>query len=213
MSFLREKAYDLFTSHLLARDITPGQIVSQRELVELTGMSLGAIREMIPRLEADGLVRTVPNRGILVAQVDLELVHNAFQLRLILEREAVAHFATTASGEEIERMRAEFSAVREEALKNLTPELLSRAQQMDWAMHDTMIDGLGNELVSNIYRVNQIKIRLIRHADTRLLPELLVSVMNEHLAILDALGARDVDAAVRAMQTHIQSAKRRALQI
>ena len=213
MSFLREKAYDLFTSHLLARDITPGQIVSQRELVELTGMSLGAIREMIPRLEADGLVRTVPNRGILVAQVDLDLVHNAFQLRLILEREAVAHFTTTASGEEIERMRAEFSAVREEALKNVTPELLSRAQQMDWAMHDTMIDGLGNELVSNIYRVNQIKIRLIRHADTRLLPELLVSVMNEHLAILDALGARDVDAAVRAMQTHIKSAKRRALQI
>ena len=213
MSFLREKAYDRFTSHLLARDITPGQIVSQRELVELTGMSLGAIREMIPRLEADGLVRTVPNRGILVAQVDLDLVHNAFQLRLILEREAVAHFTTTASGEEIERMRAEFSAVREEALKNVTPELLSRAQQMDWAMHDTMIDGLGNELVSNIYRVNQIKIRLIRHADTRLLPELLVSVMNEHLAILDALGARDADAAVRAMQTHIKSAKRRALQI
>ncbi len=135
-------------------------------------------------------------------------------MRELDARGAVASLGhSRASGEEIERMRAEFSAVREEALKNLTPELLSRAQQMDWAMHDTMIDGLGNELVSNIYRVNQIKIRLIRHADTRLLPELLVSVMNEHLAILDALGARDVDAAVRAMQTHIQSAKRRALQI
>ncbi len=213
MSLLRQKAYDRFTSHLLARDIAPGQIVSQRELVELTGMSLGAIREMIPRLEADGLVRTVPNRGILVAQVDLDLVHNAFQLRLILERAAVAHFAMTASIEEIERMRAEFSAVREQALTCVLPDLLSRAQEMDWAMHDTMIDCLDNELVSNTYRVNQIKIRLIRQADTRLLPELLVSVMDEHLAILDALGARDADAAVRAMQAHIDSAKRRALQL
>ncbi len=213
MTLLRQKAYDRFTSHLLARDITPGQIVSQRELVNLTGMPLGAIREMIPRLEADGLVRTVPNRGLLVAQVDIELVHNAFQLRLILEREAVSHFATTARTEDIERMRAEFSTVRDEALKDVTPELLSRAQQMDWAMHDTMIDSLHNELVSNIYRVNQIKIRLIRQEDTRLLPELMVSVMNEHLAILDALGARNADAAVRAMSDHIDSAKRRALQL
>lgn len=213
MSLLRQKAYDRFTSHLLARDITPGQIVSQRELVELTGMSLGAIREMIPRLEADGLVRTVPNRGILVAQVDLDLVRNAFQLRHILEREAVAHFAKTASVEQIGRMRDEFSAVREEALQGVTPELLGRAQQLDWSMHDTMIDSLGNELVSNIYRVNQIKIRLIRQADTRLLPELLVSVMDEHLAILDALATRDADAAARAMHDHIDSARRRALQL
>lgn len=50
----RDHAYSNFTEKLLARDISPGQIVSQRELVELTGMPLGAIREMIPRLEADG---------------------------------------------------------------------------------------------------------------------------------------------------------------
>ena len=60
---LRDHAYSSFTEKLLSRDIQPGQIVSQRELVELTGMPLGAIREMIPRLEADGLIRTVPKRG------------------------------------------------------------------------------------------------------------------------------------------------------
>jgi DNA-binding GntR family transcriptional regulator len=31
---LREQAYASFTEHLLARDIRPGQFVSQRELVE-----------------------------------------------------------------------------------------------------------------------------------------------------------------------------------
>ena len=54
---LRERAYDAFTSHLLARDIRPGQFVSQRELVEVTGMPLGAIRELVPRLEVEGLVK------------------------------------------------------------------------------------------------------------------------------------------------------------
>ena len=34
-------------------------------------MSLGAIRELIPRLEADGLITTVPQRGMQIAHVDL----------------------------------------------------------------------------------------------------------------------------------------------
>ncbi|TIW63538.1 MAG: GntR family transcriptional regulator, partial [Mesorhizobium sp.] len=40
---LREKAYASFTRHLLARDLRPGQFVSQRELVAFTGLPLGAI--------------------------------------------------------------------------------------------------------------------------------------------------------------------------
>ena len=60
---LREKAYESFTRHLLARDVRPGQFVSQRRLVELTGLTLGAIRELIPRLEAEGLIKTVPRTG------------------------------------------------------------------------------------------------------------------------------------------------------
>ena len=92
----RDHAYSSFTEKLLAQDIAPGQIVSQRELVELTGMPLGAIREMIPRLEADGLIQTVPQRGLKVLSIDLELVRNAFQLRHIVEGEAVAVFCATA---------------------------------------------------------------------------------------------------------------------
>ena len=64
---LRDQAYQRFTRGLLEREIHAGQFVSQRELTEITGMPLGAIRELIPRLEADGLIRTVPQRGMQVA--------------------------------------------------------------------------------------------------------------------------------------------------
>ena len=93
---LREKAYHSFTRHLLAREIRAGQFVSQRELVEITGLPLGAIRELIPRLEAEGLVRTVPQRGMQIAHVDLNLIKDAFQFRLFLECQAVAIFAVDA---------------------------------------------------------------------------------------------------------------------
>jgi DNA-binding GntR family transcriptional regulator len=210
---LRARAYENFTARLLAREIQPGQFVSQRELVEITGMPLGAIREMIPRLEADGLIRTVPHRGLQIAHVDLDLIRNAFQLRLLLEREAVAHYARVAPAERVLAMRAEHLAVRAEAEAGVTADLVARAQHLDWQMHDVMIDALGNALISDIYRVNSIKIRLIRQEDTRMLPELVVSVMDEHLAILAALASGDAEAAVAAMTAHIESARRRAVRL
>ncbi|NNL72316.1 MAG: GntR family transcriptional regulator [Silicimonas sp.] len=208
---LRDHAYCSFTEKLLARDIQPGQFVSQRELVELTGMPLGAIREMIPRLEADGLIRTSPKRGLQVLTIDLDLIRNAFQLRRIIEGEAFAQFADAASDDDLARIRNEHAAIRDEAQRAVTPALLEQAQRLDWAFHDHVVDHMGNQIISDVHRVNAIKIRLIRNADTRLLPELVVSVMDEHMDIVAALLARDRAATVTAIHAHIDSAKRRAL--
>ena len=108
---LREKAYRSFTRHLLARDIRPGQFISQRELVALTGQPLGAIRELIPRLEAEGLIVTVPQRGMQVAHVDLNLIRNAFQFRLLMEREAVAAFTRDAGNDAVAALREAHEAI------------------------------------------------------------------------------------------------------
>lgn len=207
----RDHAYSSFTEKLLARDIEPGQIVSQRELVDLTGMPLGAIREMIPRLEADGLIKTVPKRGLQILTIDLELVRNAFQLRRIIEGEAVAVFCESAPKSDIASIAAEHRETRARAALGVTPDLLAHAQRIDWAFHDHVVDAMGNRIISDIHRVNAIKIRLIRNSDTRMLPELAVSVLDEHLSVIDALVARDTNRAVAAMHAHIDSAKRRAL--
>lgn len=208
---LRDDAYSSFTEKLLSRDIRPGQIVSQRELVDLTGLPLSAIREMIPRLEADGLIRTVPQRGLQVLTIDLELIRNAFQLRHIIEAEAFAVFCAQAPDDEVDRFARDHNAVRQAAQGRVTPDLLDRAQRMDWAFHDRVVDAMGNRIISDIYRVNAIKIRLIRNSDTRMLPELVESVMAEHLAVIRALQARDIDRTVAAIRAHIESARRRAL--
>ena len=208
---LRDTAYSNFTEKLLARDIQPGQIVSQRELVALTGMPLGAIREMIPRLEADGLIKTVPKRGLQVLSIDLELVRNAFQLRTIIEGEAIAQFCKTASDDQIAHLEREQQAIKTAAVAQISADVLHRAQQVDWAFHDQIIDAMGNAIISDIHWVNAIKIRLIRNDDTRMIPDLVVPVLKEHLAVLAALKKRDSDSAVRAIHFHINGAKRRAL--
>ena len=79
--------------------------MSQRKLAALTGLPLGAIREVIPRLEAEGLLVTTAARAA-IANVDVKLVRNAFQLRLILEREAATQFAATATDAQLDALEA-----------------------------------------------------------------------------------------------------------
>jgi len=208
---LREQAYDRFTRQLLTRELRPGQFVSQRELVALTGMKLGAIRELIPRLEAEGLIRTVPQRGMQIAHLDLHLIRDAYQFRLFLEGPATRLFVETAADEVLQALHARHLLVLERArAEGHSPELEALAQATDWGMHDQIIDALGNEIISKTYRVNSIKIRLIRDAATRI-DALVIPVMEEHLRIVERMLARDAAGAEAAMAAHIQHARNRAL--
>jgi DNA-binding GntR family transcriptional regulator len=208
---LRDKAYRAFTRRLLSQALKPGQFISQRELVDSTGFPLGAIRELIPRLEAEGLIRTIPQRGMQIAQVDLSLIQHAFQFRLFIEREAIAIFVTTATDAELARLRAAHEAILARALTGCDQRVVDDGQQVDWDFHDRIVDSLNNTNISNNYRVNAIKIRLIRQSLTRLASDLVGPVMRDHLNVLDALDRRVPDHAVAAISEHIERARRRAL--
>lgn len=210
---LREKAYASFTRHLLARDVRPGQFVSQRELVALTGLPLGAIRELVPRLEAEGLLSTIPQRGIQIAHIDLNLIKDAFQFRLFLEKEAVALFTLSASDALLARLRREHEDMLARGQQeDLAPETVEQAQAIDWNLHDTIIDSIGNEIIAKAYRVNSIKMRLINQERFRI-DGRVVPVMREHLAILAAIESREPQRAVEAIAEHINNARALALKV
>ncbi len=208
---LRDKAYRAFTRRLLSKALKPGQFISQRELVDVTGFPLGAVRELIPRLEAEGLIRTIPQRGMQIAQVDLSLIQEAFQFRLFIEREAIARFITTATDAQLARIRTAHEQVLARALSGMDDSVLDDGQLTDWQFHDEMVDSLKNSIISNNYRVNSIKIRLIRQSQTRLEGNLVVPVMRDHLKVLDALDQRVPERAIAALSHHIETARLRAL--
>ena len=66
---LREIAYNRFRQRLFTSHLRPGQFVSQRQLSELLDVPVGAVREALKRLEADGLVTVVAQRGVHVSDL------------------------------------------------------------------------------------------------------------------------------------------------
>ena len=134
---------------------------------------------------------TVPQRGLQIANVDVKLVRNAFQLRLTLEKEADRAIRGVGHRDQLDALEAAHRDVVKRAAKGVSPALLDAAQAVDWGLHDTMIDALGNEIISSIYRVNSLRIRLIRLDRVTLNAESLQPAMTEHLTLLAALRTRD----------------------
>ncbi len=209
---LRAQAYESFQQQIVNANIRPGQFISQRELMQLLGMPLGAVRELIPRLEAEGLLKTVPQRGLQVAHVDLKLINNAFQLRRLLEREAALRFVTVVSDRDLAAIeQAHLGIVKRARKAAIDDNLLKDATTVDWGLHDLMIDTLGNELISEVYRINSLRVRLIKLEGSTLSPDVLIPAMEEHLWFIDALKRRDAQAVVERLSHHIESAHRRVL--
>ena len=209
---LRTLAYQAFSQQIVMGRLRPGQFISQRELVRLLEIPLGAVREMIPRLEAARLIVTVPQRGLQVAHVDLKLIRNAFQVRSMIEREAVSRFVRHVTDEELDAIEQQHRAVFKRASSGKPdPTLDADAQAVDWGLHERMVDSMGNEILSEIYRVNSLHVRMIRLDAEQVLPMRVLPAMQEHLRFLEILRKRDEAGAQRAIAEHIENSRQRVL--
>ena len=81
--------------------------------------------------------------------------------------------------------------------------------QAVWA--ELMIDALGNELISDAYRINSLRVRLIRLEPSMLSDEVLLPAMEEHLWFIEALKRREPNEVARRITHHVESAHRRVL--
>jgi DNA-binding GntR family transcriptional regulator len=198
------------------RALKAGQMISQRELVSLTGLPLGAIRELIPRLEAEGLIRTIPQRGMSIAEVDPKLIKDAFEFRLFLEIQAVKYFTKHASdkvvGELLNETKKIIALCEVEGSSDITnSNLIADAQTVDWKLHEQIIKTLDNKIIIDAYRVNAIKIRLIKLEQTSITQANVISTMKEHLDIINAVQLRNSAEAEIKIVEHIKNARFRAL--
>jgi len=208
----RLEAYEKFHERLASGELRAGQFVTQKELAALIGVPLGSAREAIQRLEFESLLRVYPQRGIQVTEATVQLIREAFGLRLTLEKEAARKFAINAPDAVISELRDATAAIIDRCSGEISPNLQSEAVEADWALHDSIVDHMENSIFSEVYRVNAARIRLVRGTGNRLRLERIVPALSEHLVILDACKERNADAAAAAVEAHISNSLRISLE-
>jgi len=212
-AFMTKKrlAYDLIKEKIFARVLKPGQFVTQAELANLLGVSIGPLREAIQQLMWEELVLVIPQRGIQIAQTNIKQVREAFQLRKILEKEAVRNFIKNASDEKVSVLENAIDEIvkRSQAAKE-DDSLLIDVLNVDFGFHETIIDELKNDLISQVFKRNFDKIRIawIESAYTH---EIVDPAMKEHLLILKAIKKRDPATADKAVENHLDISLKRIM--
>ena len=130
----------------------------------------------------------------------------------MLEREAALNFVQAVSDADLASIeQAHLSIVQRAVQGPITDELLTEATSVDWGLHDLMIDTLGNDLISQTYRINSLRVRLIHLERSTLSAEVLLPAMQEHLNLIAALKLRDPLAVAEHVAFHIHSAHQRVL--
>lgn len=195
-----------------------GQHLATQQLAELFGVSHTPIREALVALAGIGVIDLVPNRGAIVRRVVAKDVREIFQVRRVLECEAVR----SACGQiEIDALKSLGDALRGANVVARPPrektelqmQAVEDARRLDSRLHDLITASCGNVfLAKEITRLKTL-FRAFRdlaweHTASRNDFGRLAEETGEHLAIVEALLAGSRRQAVRAMSYHIRSGGR-----
>ena len=210
---LSQVAYERFKEALFTGQIKSGSVLSQSELVDTLGVPVSPLREAMQVLEAEGLLTVMPRSGIRIVQPDIELIKNAYQLRRLLEREAVLKFTLSCPRDELDAWAERHVRLAKEIENGLDqPELAERHAEVDAGFHYGMVIALRNPIVTEVYDRLMERLLLTRLDRPAELTPLLVKVtMAEHLKVITAMQRQGPEAAAAAMDTHLTLSMHRAM--
>src|SRR5574342_1416920 len=82
---IREHAYLFLKEMILEGELKSGDRLIERELAERLNISRTPIREALFRLESQGFVKTVPRKGVIVADISEKEIIEVFTILSSLE--------------------------------------------------------------------------------------------------------------------------------
>ncbi|WP_207956197.1 GntR family transcriptional regulator [Rubrobacter marinus] len=93
-------------SMIMVGEYEPWGRLVEEQLARSLGVSRTPVRQALTRLEAEGLVEIVPNKGAVVRGFGMEDVWDVYDLRALLEGHAARRAAGRITKKEFERLRA-----------------------------------------------------------------------------------------------------------
>jgi DNA-binding GntR family transcriptional regulator len=203
---LRSKVEDALRQMIVSGLLKQGERIKERELVDRFGISRPMIREALRRIEAEGLITLEPNRGPSVARITFEQAEEIYEVRASLEAQACIGFALRASSRHVARLREVLAALTDATARADVAGVLSASDDF----YDVILDGSGNQILREMLRQLQNRIVFLRRTSLSE-PDRMPETLDELTRIVEALVARDEQAAAKASMHHVRQASRVAL--
>ena len=202
-STLKDSAEAIVRRALLSGSMKPGQIYSANSLSAHLGVSNSPAREAMMALVEKGLLELVPNRGFRVVEMSDRDKQEVYDLRLLIEVEAVRRAAENGIGEDD---AAALKALAEKTVETADTADILEYLEADQRFHAHLVGLLGNHrwtaIVENLR--DQSRITGSYHLTER---GLLRSSAEEHREIAEAVITGDAERARELMTSHLDYAR------
>ncbi|MDG5806513.1 GntR family transcriptional regulator [Streptomyces ossamyceticus] len=199
---VRGQILDALRAALAAGELTPGEVYSAPALAEQFGVSATPVREAMQQLAIEGAVEVVPNRGFRVVRRGARELAELAEVRALLQVPVILRLARTLPADSW----AELRPLAEETARAASAGCRATYGEADRAFHRGMLSLAGNEqlvqIADDLHRRSQLPLTP-GPAGTRI--ELMADAA-EHIALLDALAAGDLEAVECLMGNHFGGA-------
>ena len=199
---LKEQAYRHLLDLLMSDEVPPGTFLSERQLVARLGMSKTPIRVALERLDRDGFVDILPQRGVRLRELSEPEIVDYYDFRIALESWVVKRVASEADARDVRGLRRIVERQRK-ALEGRR-DVVARYIQLDAALHETLAEIAGNAEILRALGTQRDKLARMVSTILRRDPEWLQSTTADHEAIVDAVERGDPVAAEREIVAHLE---------
>src|SRR5436190_12685979 len=100
-----DRVFNAILDAVLDHRLAPGTKLTERELVEIFGVSRGAVRAALARLGHSLLVELRPNRGAVIANPTAAETRDLFEARRVIEAAVLQRLARSLTAKQLAELR------------------------------------------------------------------------------------------------------------
>lgn len=191
---------------IIRGQIKPGDKVSESVIAKEMGISRAPVREAARLLESSGLVTYETNRGFFVRQITADELDQLYELRILIEKAAIARFITSGATEHLPALKAQLQVLREASkTDNMHAHI-----KADMDFHRIILSNCGNARYLSIFEqvAQEIELSLVVTGQLYDDPALIAET---HEPLIAAIESSDAAAATAAMDYHLSEARNRVI--
>jgi DNA-binding GntR family transcriptional regulator len=196
----KQYALEQLRQAILRGEMAPAQRLVENELAEQYGVTRASMRAALLDLTSEGLVERIRNRGSRVRVVTVQEAVEITECRMVLEGLCAAKAAEVATDAQLDELTG-LGRAMSKAVAGGDPVTYS---ELNHDLHALIRDISGQHTAVGL--LERLNAQLVRHRfQLALRPGRPQQSLSEHLAVIEAIRARDPQAAEAAVRAHLSS--------
>ncbi len=198
---LHGRVFNQIRNDILNGIYEPGESLIETKLSEELGVSRTPIREALRQLELEGLVQSVPNKGVTVRGVSAQDIQDIYTIRMLIEGLAARWAAEKIAPHELEELKEAVDLEEFYTTKSDYSHLL----KLDTRFHDIIFKASKSVPLMHTLSTFHHYVQKARRVSISS-PDRASAVLKEHKAILQAIIDGDAEKAEKLTTEHVRNA-------